>query len=316
MKDVTPIHKFKEGMIIQGFYLCVDKHLRHTRTGDLFIDLVLRDKTGQIHGKVWNKTEYFLPKFDSGDAVVAKAEIGSYQGRLQMDIKKIGRASVQTHGRYGYDPTLIVPSSDYDPKEMWLEIREWVNEFKDKKLKKLVSNIYKKYRSSILICPASLTSHYNFRSGLLESIISMGRVAMELADKYEVDKDLLLTGVLLHDLGKVKELSSSLESNVTDEGNFIGHAVLSRDMMREEATSIAGFPERLSLKLEHMILAHQGQLEWRSSRKPNFPEALLLHQIHHLDKHMNLMKLALTQDEEDSDWTTRNNHLFIPFYKV
>ena len=106
-------------MTIQGFYLCVDKHLRHTRTGDLFVDLVLRDKTGQIYGKVWNKVKSFNKKFSSGEAVGAKADVSSYQGRLQLDIKKIGRASVQTHGRYGYDPTLIVPSSDKDPMEMW-----------------------------------------------------------------------------------------------------------------------------------------------------------------------------------------------------
>ncbi len=315
MKEITPIHKFKEGMTIQGFYLCVDKHLRHTRTGDLFVDLVLRDKTGQIYGKVWNKAKFFNEKFSSGDAVVAKADVSSYQGRLQLDIKKIGRASIQTHGRYGYDPTLIVPSSDKDPMEMWGELRELVKKIKNRKLKKLVTQIYKENRDTIMVCPASLTSHYNYRSGLLECILSMCRVALDLAIRYNADRDLLLAGVLLHDIGKVKELSSGLESEVTDEGNFIGHSVLSRDMVKEVVGTMDGFPEDLLLKLEHMILAHRGQLEWRSSRKPNFPEALLLHQIHHLEKHMNLIKMALEQDEEDSDWTSRNNHLFIPFYK-
>ena len=315
MKEITPIHKFKEGMTIQGFYLCVDKHLRHTRTGDLFVDLVLRDKTGQIYGKVWNKVKSFNEKFSSGEAVVAKADVSSYQGRLQLDIKKIGRASVQTHGRYGYDPTLIVPSSDKDPMEMWGELLELVKKIKNRKLKKLVTQIYKENRDTIMVCPASLTSHYNYRSGLLECILSMCRVALDLAIRYNADRDLLLAGVLLHDIGKVKELSSGLESEVTDEGNFIGHSVLSRDMVKEVAGTMDGFPVDLLLKLEHMILAHRGQLEWRSSRKPNFPEALLLHQIHHLEKHMNLIKMALEQDEEDSDWTSRNNHLFIPFYK-
>ena len=302
-------------MTIQGFYLCVDKHLRHTRTGDLFVDLVLRDKTGQIYGKVWNKAKSFNGKFSSGDAVVAKADVSSYQGRLQLDIKKIGRASIQTHGRYGYDPTLIVPSSDKDPMEMWGELRELVKKIKNRKLKKLVTQIYKENRDTIMVCPASLTSHYNYRSGLLECILSMCRVALDLAIRYNADRDLLLAGVLLHDIGKVKELSSGLESEVTDEGNFIGHSVISRDMVKAVAGTIDGFPKELLLKLEHMILAHRGQLEWRSSRKPNFPEALLLHQIHHMEKHMNLMKIALEQDEEDSDWTLRNSHLFIPFYK-
>ncbi len=315
MKEITPIHKFKEGMTIQGFYLCVDKHLRHTRTGDLFIDLVLRDKTGQIHGKIWDKVKSFNENFNSGEAVVAKADVSSYQGRLQLEIKKIGRASVQTHGRYGYDPTLIVPSSEKDPKGMWEELRELVKKIKNRRLKKLVTQIYKENKESILVCPASLTSHYNYRSGLLECILSKSRVALDLTERYNADRDLLLAGVLLHDIGKVKELSSGLESKVTDEGNFIGHSVISRDMVKEVAGTMDGFPVDLLLKLEHMILAHRGQLEWRSSRKPNFPEALLLHQIHHLEKHMNLMKMALEQDEEDNDWTLRNNHLFIPLYK-
>jgi len=315
MKEITPIKKIKEGMSIQGFYLCVDKHVRHARTGDLFIDLVLRDKTGQIHGKIWNKVKFFNEKFNSGEAVVAKADVSSYQGRLQLDIKKIGRASVQTHGRYGYDPTLIVPSSEKDPKRMWEELSLLVKKIKNRRLKKLVTQIYKENKESIIVCPASLTSHYNYRSGLLECILSMSRVALDLAERYNADRDLLLAGVLLHDIGKVKELSSGLESEVTDEGNFIGHSVISRDMVKAVAGTMNGFTKALLLKLEHMILAHRGQLEWRSSRKPNFPEALLLHQIHHLEKHMNLMKMALEQDEEDSDWTLRNNHLFIPLYK-
>jgi len=315
MKEITPIHKFKEGMTVQGFYLCVDKHIRHTRTGDLFIDLVLRDKTGQIHGKIWDKVNSCNERFNSGDAVVAKANVGSYQGRLQLEIKKIGRASIQNHGRYGYDPTLIVPSSEKNPKEMWEELRELVKKIKNRRLKKLVTQIYKENKESIFVCPASLSSHYNYRSGLLECLLSMGRVALDLAERYNADKDLLLAGVLLHDIGKVKELSIGLESEVTDEGNFIGHSVISRDMVKAVAGTINSFPKDLLLKLEHMILAHKGQLEWRSSHKPNFPEALLLHQIHHLEKHMNLMKMALEQDEEDSDWTMRNNHLFIPFYK-
>ena len=315
MKEITPVHKFKEGMTIQGFYLCVDKHLRHTRTGDLFIDLILRDKTGQIHGKIWDKVKYLNEKFNSGEAVVAKADVSSYHGRLQLEIKKISRASVQTHGRYGYDPTLIVPSSEKEPKGMWGELRELVKKIKNRRLKTLVTQIYKQNKESILVCPASLTSHYNYRSGLLECILSMSRIALDLTGRYNVDRDLLLAGVLLHDIGKVKELSCGLESEVTDEGNFIGHSVISRDMVKEVAGTIDGFPKNLLFKLEHMILAHRGQLEWRSSRKPNFPEALLLHQIHHLEKHMNMMKMALEQDEEDSDWTLRNNHLFIPLYK-
>ena len=302
-------------MTIQGFYLCVDKHLRHSRTGELFIDLVLRDKTGQIQGKVWNKAGTLNEKFSSGEAVVVKAKVSTYQGRLQLDIKKIGRATIQTHGRYGYDPALIVPSSQNDSKEMWNELREIVRGIKNRKLKKLITQIFKENKEAVMVCPASLTSHYNYRCGLLDSILSMCNIARDIAIRYEADSDLLLAGVLLHDIGKVKELSSDLESEVTDAGNFLGHSILSRDMVVSASKTIDNFPKVILLKLEHMILAHRGHLEWKTSRKPNFPEALLLHQIHQLDKHMNLMKMALEKDEEDGEWTTRKNHLFIPLFK-
>ena len=315
MKQITPIQKFKEGATIQGFYLCVEKHLRHTRTGDMYLDLVLRDRTGQISAKVWDKVEEYQHKFTSGDPVAAAGVVESFHDRLQLVVKRINKATIQSYARYGFDPALVVPASKRDPKEMWQELMEIAKGIENRYLRRLVGLIYRENKKELMIHPASILSHYSYRSGLLESILSMATIGSSIGNSFDLDKDVLMAGILLHDMGKLKELSAGLETDCTNEGNFLGHTVLSRDIVREATGKIKGFPASLQLKLEHMILAHRGRLEWRDNLKPNNPEALLLHLIHNLDKQMNLMKKSIEEDVEDGEWTARVNPLYIPLYK-
>jgi 3'-5' exoribonuclease len=315
MKSITQIADLVEGTEIRGFYLCAEKHLRQTRTGDLYLDLVLRDKTGQISAKLWKNISDFQDKFSSGDAVVVAAQVEAYLDRLQLNIKKINKASVQSYGRYGYDPVLIVPSAKVNPDEMWDELVGFIKSIKNKYLKSLVSGIYKEYEKLILTHPASIVMHHNYRSGLMEHTLSMLKIGIPLSEHYEVDKDLLLTGIFLHDIGKVKEITSELESDYSDEGNLIGHIVLGRDIVIKEATKIKGFPKELLKKIEHMILSHQGQHEWQSPQKPKFKEALLLHMIDYMDAKMNLMEKAIEEDVSEGNWTSHRNYFRVPLMK-
>jgi len=315
MKSITQITDLVEGKEIRGFFLCVEKHLRQTRTGDLYLDLILRDKTGQISAKLWKNISDFQDKFTSGDAVVVAAQVEAYLDRLQLNIKKINRASVQSYGRYGYDPALIVPSSKANPDEMWKELVVNIKKIQNKYLKTLVSDIYKKYKKLILTHPASVVMHHNYRSGLMEHTLSMLKIGIPLAEHYDVDRDLLLTGIFLHDIGKVKEITSELESDYSYEGNLIGHIVLGRDIAVTAADKIKEFPKELFQKLEHMILSHQGQYEWQSPKKPKFKEALLLHMIDNLDAKMNLMRKAIEEDVSEGNWTSRRNYFRIPLLK-
>ena len=145
MKAITQISEFKEGADIRGFFLCVEKHLRNTRSGDLYLDLVLRDKTGRITAKLWKDVSEFQDKFSAGDAVVVAGQVDFYIDKLQLNIKKINVASVQSYGRYGYDPALIVPSAKGDTKQMWKELRSHIKMISNKYLKMLVTTIYKEY---------------------------------------------------------------------------------------------------------------------------------------------------------------------------
>ncbi len=315
MKAITQINEFKEGADIRGFFLCVEKHLRNTRSGDLYLDLVLRDRTGQITAKLWKEVNEYHDKFSAGDAVVIAGQVDVYLDKLQLNIKKINVASVQSYGRYGYDPALIVPSAKSDPRQMWKELTLCIKKINNKYLKMLVTSVYKEYKNKILTHPASVVMHHNYRSGLLEHTLSMAQLGLFLAEHYQVDTDLLMTGIFLHDIGKVKEITSELEASYSDEGNLIGHIVLGRDIAIKVANRIKDFPPDLIQKVEHLILSHQGQYDCQSLQKPKFKEALLLHLIDNLDAKMNLMEKAIDDDIEEGKWTSRRNHFRIPILK-
>lgn len=315
MKSITQISAFKEGATIQGFFLCVEKHLRHTRSGDLYLDLLLRDNTGAVPGKVWDNVAELNDKFAAGDPVAVQGHVEMFQERFQLVVKKINQATVQSYGRYGYDPALIVPSSPEDPKAMWKEVAALIGKIKNTHLKKVVSAIYREHKEQLLVHPASVSMHHNYRSGFLEHVLSMARSAAFLAPHYRVDADLVMAGVLLHDIGKLKEISPDLEADYTDDGNFIGHIVMGRDMVNAVIAGISDFPADLQQKLDHIILAHQGKYEFKSPKQPAFAEALLVHLIDDMDARMNLMKLAIAQDQSEGKWTDRKNIFRTALYK-
>ncbi|MBT4154995.1 MAG: HD domain-containing protein [Candidatus Marinimicrobia bacterium] len=315
MKKLSSIENFKEGNSIQGFYLCVQKHIRHTRSGDLYLDLELRDISGHISGKIWDTVSELNEKFEAGDAVVVSGDVESFMDRPQLVVRKINKATVQHYSRYGFDPAHIVPTSKKDPIKMWNEIEDIINGMKNKYLQSLVATIYKSNKKQLMIHPASVKMHHNFRSGFLEHILTMAQIAKKISPLYSVDLDLVLAGVLLHDIGKLKEINSEYEAEYTDEGNLIGHIVIGRDMVLSAINKIRKFPEDLSQKMEHIILSHQGKYEWQSPKMPSFPEALLVHMIDIMDAKMNLMDIAYTEDQEPGKFTNRHNYFRIPLLK-
>lgn len=315
MKKLSSIENFKEGDSIQGFYLCVQKHIRHTRSGDLYLDLKLRDISGHISGKIWDTVSELNEKFEAGDAVVVSGDVESFMDRPQLVVRKINKATVQHYSRYGFDPAHIVPTSKKDPIKMWNEIEDIINGMKNEYLQSLVATIYKSNKKQLMIHPASVKMHHNFRSGFLEHILTMAQIAKKISPLYSVDLDLVLAGVLLHDIGKLKEINSEYEAEYTDEGNLIGHIVIGRDMVLSAINKIRKFPEDLSQKMEHIILSHQGKYEWQSPKMPSFPEALLVHMIDIMDAKMNLMDIAYTEDHEPGKFTNRHNYFRIPLLK-
>ena len=315
MKSIIPISKFKSGETIQGFYLCVEKYLRHTRSGELYLDLLLKDQTGQINAKVWDNVKEYEKKFKSGDPVALKGQVDLFLDKLQLNIKRINKATIQNYARYGFDPSLIVPTAKEDPKKMWKEVIKVVRSFKDPFLKKLCYNIYKNNKEKLLIYPATLSMNHNYRSGLLEHILSMSRSALTLARLYKLDRDLILTGILVHDIGKLREINYDYESTLTKDGNLIGHLVISRDIVLEEANKIKKFPKGLLIKIEHIILSHQAKYNWSNSIKPAFKEALLVQSIKLMDGQLNVMDITFNEDRESGEFTNHFNYFKTHLYK-
>ena len=307
MKSITFIEKFKEGESIQGFYLCFEKHIRHSRNGDIYIDIRLRDKTGSINAKIWNNVNDLNEKFDSGDPVAVSGNVESFMERPHLIIKKINRASVQYYGRYGYDPSLIVPSSKRNASDMWKSIVKVIKSINSNHIRRLVSMIYKENKETLMTHPATVNSHYNYRSGLIEHILSMVKIAEQLIKHYKVDRDLLLAGILLHDIGRLFEISSDLESKYTDEGKFLGRIILGRDMIRTTAEKIKNFPNQVQIKIEHIIIAEQGKYEWDNGIKPKIPESLLLQLIKNIDSKMNIFTMTIDKSSDIGIWTDNHN---------
>lgn len=312
---VTKIKNFKKDTHIQGFFLVREKHLRSTRTNHPYLQLHLQDNSGSIEAKVWEDVPAFEKTFDEGDAVVVKGRVSRYQERLQLEIVDIGRASPEKHAEYGFDLSKLIPSSKHSVPEMWRELGKIIKTMSNAHLKALISNIYKSNADLIKQHPASMKLHHAWLGGYLEHVLSMTKIGVQLAHHYQVDLDLLLTGILLHDIGKIQELNSAQQPGYTDSGKLLGHIVMGRDMARDAMHEIEGFPPELQLKVEHMILSHQGKYEWQSPKQPKFKEALLLHYIDAMDARMNMMTEAMEKDNETGSWTNHFNYFRIPLLK-
>ncbi|MGY8750401.1 MAG: 3'-5' exoribonuclease YhaM family protein [Fidelibacterota bacterium] len=315
MKSIIPISKFKSGETIQGFYLCVEKYIRHTRSGELYLDLVLRDQTGQINAKVWENVKEYEKKFKSGDPVALKGEVDLFLDKLQLNIKRINKATIQNYARYGFDPGLIVPTAKENPKKMWTEIIKIIRSIKNPFLKKLCYNIYNSNKEKLLIHPASLLNSHNYRSGFLEHILSMSRSAILMSRLYKLDKDLILTGILVHDIGKLIAIDYDYESTISKDGNLIGHIVIGRDLTTKEAEKIKKFPKNLLMKVEHIILTNQTGFDSKSPKRPAFKEALLVQSIKLMDIQLNLMDKSLNEDSEVGEFTNHFNYFKTHLFK-
>ncbi len=315
MKKLTSIDSFKEGTQVQGFYICVEKYIRHTKSGDLFIDLELRDITGNISAKIWDNISGLNSKFEKGDAVAISGYVESYLDHLQLIVRKINKATVQYYGRYGFDPVRIVPSSKKDPNKMWKNLISIIKEIKKKELQRLIFLIFKSNKKKILIHPGSIKSSYNFRSGFLEQALSMAQIAKKIAPFYNLDKEIVIGGVLLIKVGVLKQIKSGYITDYSKEGNLLGQSIIARDIINNEIGKFKNFPKDLKIKLEHILLSYENNFQRKTAYRPSFPEALLVHFIYKMNSNMNLMERIISDDNEETDFTSIHNLFRLPVFK-
>lgn len=268
------VAELREGDMISSIYLCKDKRTLQTKAGKNYYSMQLHDKTGSVDAKVWDLSNG-IDHFDSMDYIYVDAQVTSFQGALQMNVRRVRRAQ---EGEY--DPTDYMPCSKRNLNEMYDELVTVIHTVKNTHLLQLLQSFFVEdaaFAKTFKVHSAAKTMHHNFVGGLLEHSLSVAKLCDYYTTCYPVlNRDLLVTAALCHDIGKVHEISSFPENDYTDEGQLIGHIVTGTIMLDERIKTIDGFPEKLANELKHCILSHHGELEFGSPKKPALIEAVAL----------------------------------------
>ncbi|MDD5206611.1 MAG: HD domain-containing protein [Desulfobacterales bacterium] len=288
---------------IKGLYLVKAKKRLATKKGDPYLSVTLADRTGDIEAKIWERVEERDPLFKEGDVLEIDASAGCYMDQVQLTISgaRIPAESV--------DPCFFLESCPRDAVEMLASLRNVLKEIENPHLKSLSDRFLSDHLFVTLFkkAPAAKNFHHGYLGGLLEHTLSVCEMVLPVASHYpELDKDLLLTGAFLHDIGKVKELSFERKIDYTDEGRLLGHIILGVSMVEEKLGTMKNFPPELELRLKHLILSHHGEYEFGSPKRPKCLEAFALHLIDDLDAKMNGLDRFMKRDRQDGNWTDFN----------
>lgn len=288
-----PIRTWENGDLVQGFALLTKKEVRQDRNGKSYMDLELADSSGSMVAKVWADSPAMTGQFEAHQFIKFRGAVKNYRDQLQLSIDACRVANDQDRND-GFDESLLVPSTKEDIGDLWARLCRLLEEKVGRPvLRRLARETLEAHGPALREHPAAKAMHHAYRGGLLEHVVSMAELADKVCDHYrDVDRDLVLVGVLFHDLGKLRELGAMPANDYTLEGRLVGHVVIGRDLLRDRCLAIDGFPEDLRLLLEHMVLSHQGKKEFASPVEPMTPEALVLHFIDDLDSKLNQLRAS------------------------
>jgi 3'-5' exoribonuclease len=286
-----PIATWKVGDLVQGFAFLRKKEVRQDKGGRSYLDLELADSTGAIPGKVWSDSAALAADFAAPGYVKFRGQVQSYRDQLQIKVEHC-RAVVDSDRAEGFDEAQLIPTTKYDLGELWTRLEETLaGQLHRPEAVRLAEDTLRIHGDQLKLHPAAKGIHHAYRGGLLEHTASMLGLAVRIADHYpELDRDLLLLGVLFHDLGKLVELGAMPANDYTPAGRLVGHVVIGRDLLRERVAAVADFPPDLALELEHLVLSHQGKKEFASPVEPMTPEAFALNMIDDLDSKLAVLR--------------------------
>jgi 3'-5' exoribonuclease len=294
MKDlyIADLAKF-ENQLVTGFFAVTVKQVRSKKDGAPYFALTFCDRTGQIESRMWETAG--AQEFAAGDVVKLRGQVSRYQDKLQLTLDKIRRADPTE-----YELGDFVPKTSRDIEELWAELNGYVASFTNPHLQSLLRAFLDdpEISEALKAAPAAKSMHHAWIGGLLEHIVSLLGIADLAARHYtEVNRDLLLTGVVLHDLGKLHELRWGTSFDYTLEGQLLGHITIGIGMVEKKLANLPDFPENLRVLVEHIILSHHGKYEFGSPKLPMIPEALLLHYLDDLDAKMQTMRSEFLRAE-------------------
>jgi 3'-5' exoribonuclease len=318
----TPKRRFVEdladGENVDEVYLVGDKQLRANRNGNLYLQLQVRDRTGSMDARLWNAGEGLFRSFDTGDFVEVRGKVQLFQGSLQMVLNTLERV-----GPERVDLADFLPHTDKDVAKLQQQLRTTLMKVTNPHLRALAECFLmdQPFLRNFCRAPAGIRNHHAYVGGLLEHVVNMLDAAERLLPLYpRIDRDLLILGVFLHDIGKVRELSYERLFGYTDEGQLVGHLVLGAHMLHDKVRQVPdltgeAFPPALLLRLEHMILSHHGSYEFGSPKLPMTPEAIALHHLDNLDAKVHTFVRDIAEDKSASTWTPFNQSLQRRLYK-
>jgi 3'-5' exoribonuclease len=288
---------------ITSFFLVFEKEVRSTREGKAYLRLELGDRTGTVEARMWDRFEDSSAAISRDDFVKVQGRVDVFRNRPQLILEKLRKAEASE-----VEPADFYATTKANVDELWARLREHVAGTRDANVRLLLEavlddpEIGPRYRRA----PAAKTMHHAYLGGLLEHVVSLCDLSVAVADHYpEVNRDFLMAGVVLHDVGKVYELSYDRSLGYTTEGQLVGHIVMAVEIIGKKAGAIPGFPEELATLLKHMVLSHHGHYEFGSPKLPMFREAVLLHYLDDLDSKMGAMTAMLASDRGEPGWTER-----------
>lgn len=305
MRYIETLH---EGDRITSVYMCKQKSSATTKTGKSYENVIIQDKTGCMDAKIWEPNSSGIDDFDALDYIEISGDVTSFNGMLQFNIRRVRRC-----GEGEYDPKDFLPSSKRDVEEMYAELLGYVKKINNPYIAKLVRSFFvedEEFIKAFKFHSAAKSVHHGFIGGLLEHTLGVTKLCDFYADTYPViNRDLILAAAMFHDMGKLREISTFPENDYTDDGNLLGHIVMGVEMIGERIRTIDGFPSKVASELKHCILAHHGEYEYGSPKKPALIEALALNFADNLDAKMETLTEIFAANEGKSEWLGFNRLL-------
>jgi len=300
----TYISDMKDGENLESTYFCSQKNLATTRQGKPYLNLTIADKTGEVVVRVFDDAKRYGESFSQGDFIYIQGRSQIFQNNMQVIARHVEKVSTDD-----LDPAEFLPASRKDPKKMEKDIRRIIETIKDEDLKKLCEMMMedKEIWSRFLKAPAAKGMHHNYMFGLLEHTLSMARLAEMVCGHYaNTNRDMILTGVIFHDIGKIYELSFDVAIDYTDSGKLIGHINMGAMIIEKLTEKIENFPKEKKRLLQHIVLSHHGIPEFGAAKVPATVEANIIHHLDNLDAKVNAYLATAEKSPTDSAWTDKH----------
>ncbi len=307
------INEIKAGDFVDDIFVLSEKILSQKKDGNNYLNVTLSDKTGTIKGVVWDNVDLISAGVSSGDFVHIRGNVKDYRGAFQLVIKNMEACSADM-----VDPTDFLPATHLDVNSMFKRLLKITASMKTTYLKNLIEAFWNdtEFVHKFKTAPAAKKMHHAYIGGLLEHTLSMASLADKVAGHYNgVDRDLLLAGAILHDIGKIREFEYEISIDYSDEGRLINHIVIGIEMIDEKLSEIEGFPEEKMLLLKHMIVSHHGTREFGSPEPPKTIEAVILNYIDEIDSKVKGIREFMANEDPNETWTSFHRLLERHFYK-